>query len=150
MAINIANGKRKKIVVLPDIHPHYRATVRTYLMGTDAVITGDENLRADLSDVLTKVDGQTACLVIQNPNFFGQLLDINGLADKVHAAGALLVVVANPAMSMGLLTRLENTARILSFPKASLLAPDLTSAAPTWAFSPPAKNICENVRSSDR
>lgn len=104
MAINIANGKRKKIVVLPDIHPHYRATVRTYLMGTDAVITGDENLRADLSDVLTKVDGQTACLVIQNPNFFGQLVDVNGLADKVHAAGALLVVVANPAMSMGLLT----------------------------------------------
>ena len=49
------------------------------------------------------LDDNTACLIIQNPNFFGELLDVDGLADAVHAAGALLVVVANPIISLGLL-----------------------------------------------
>ncbi len=104
MAINVSNGKRHKIVVAPDVHPQYRETMRTYLLGTSDVICGDQDLKASLKDVLAQVDRETACLIIQNPTFFGQLVDVTGLADAVHAAGALLVVVANPAMSMGLLT----------------------------------------------
>nr|MBC8504008.1 glycine dehydrogenase [Chloroflexota bacterium] len=50
------------------------------------------------------LDKETACLIIQNPDFFGQLLNVNGLADAVHEAGALLVVVANPVHSLGLFT----------------------------------------------
>jgi len=49
------------------------------------------------------VDKDTACLIVQNPDFFGQLLEVDGLAEAVHTAGALLVVVANPIHSLGLL-----------------------------------------------
>ena len=103
MAVNVARGKRRKILVAPSIHPQYRQTLRTYLPGEQAAITGDENLRAGLDDLKGMLDGDTACLIIQNPNFLGELLDVAGLADAVHGAGALLVVVANPIISLGLL-----------------------------------------------
>jgi glycine dehydrogenase subunit 1 len=104
MAVNVSNGKRKKIVVSPSIHPQYRQTLRTYLPGSQVAITGDEDLqKGDLSDLKAKLDTNTACLIVQNPTFFGELLDVTGLAESVHAVGALLVVVANPVISLGLL-----------------------------------------------
>ena len=48
------------------------------------------------------LDGETAALVIQNPNFFGQCEPVDGLAEAVHRAGALLIVVTDP-IALGLL-----------------------------------------------
>ena len=101
MAVNVSRGKRRKILVSPWVHPQYRQTLRTYLPGGQVAITGDENLRTNLDDLAEMLDDDTACLIIQNPNFFGELMDVDGLADAVHAAGALLVIVANPIISLG-------------------------------------------------
>jgi glycine dehydrogenase subunit 1 len=103
MAVNVSRGKRRKILVSPWVHPQYRQTLRTYLPGGQMTVTGDENLHTNLDDLKGMLDGDTACLIIENPNFFGELMDVDGLADAVHAAGALLVVVANPIISLGLL-----------------------------------------------
>jgi glycine dehydrogenase subunit 1 len=103
MAVNVSRGKRRKILVSPSVHPQYRQTLRTYLPGNQMTLTGDQNLSANLGDLKQMLDDDTACLIIQNPNFFGELLDVDGLADTVHGAGALLVVVANPIISLGLL-----------------------------------------------
>ncbi len=103
MAMNVSNNKRRKVVVSPSVHPQYRDVLRTYIPDTSVTITGDEDLSNDLETLKGMLDKDTACLIIQNPDFFGQLLDVDGLADAVHAAGALLVVVANPIMSLGLL-----------------------------------------------
>jgi glycine dehydrogenase subunit 1 len=96
MAVAVSRGERHKAVISPTVHPHYRQVVRTYTQGMGLEITGDENLQAELPDLVKLLDGNTAALVIQNPNFLGQLEDVQGLADQVHAAGALLVVVADP------------------------------------------------------
>ncbi len=103
MAINVSNGKRGKVLVAPSVHPQYRQVLRTYLPGRQSQISGDEDPAASLSDLLARLDGDTACLIVQNPTFFGDLLPVEGLAEKVHAAGALLVVVAVPVISLGLL-----------------------------------------------
>jgi len=104
MALNVANGKRHKIIIAPFVHPQYRQTLRTYLPGKQVTIVGDENPQASLSDLKAMVDSDTACLIIQNPTFFGDLLDVSNLAEAIHQAGALLIVVATPIMSLGLLT----------------------------------------------
>lgn len=104
MAVNVSRGKRHKIIVSPTVHPEYRATLRTYTPGPDLTIS---NLQYPISS--TQLDADTACLIIQNPNFFGQLLSadsengLSGLADAVHEAGALLVVAVDP-ISLGLFT----------------------------------------------
>ncbi len=105
MALNVARGRRKKILISPTIHPQYRQVLRTYLPPDSdlAYVTGDEVLTAGISDLVVQIDQETACLIIQNPNFLGELEDVDGLAEKVHAQGALLVVVSNPIISLGLL-----------------------------------------------
>jgi len=103
MSYNVARGKRNKIIMSPRIDPQYRQVVRTYLPAGQLLITGDEDVNASLDDLKAMLDGETACLIVQNPDFFGQLLDVDGLAEAVHEVGALLVVVANPIHSLGLL-----------------------------------------------
>jgi glycine dehydrogenase subunit 1 len=102
LALNAAAGKRSKIVLSPAVHPQYRAVVRTYLHGTHAAaIVGDEDSATDLDELKALLDQDTAALVIQNPNFFGQCEAVEGLAEAVHRAGALLVVVTDP-IALGL------------------------------------------------
>jgi len=102
LALNVAQARRTKIIMSPAVHPQYREVVRTYLRGTHADnVTGDEDGRSDLADLVKLVDGETAALVIQNPNFFGQCEPVDGLADAVHRAGALLIVVTDP-IALGL------------------------------------------------
>lgn len=103
LALNAAQGKRTKIIMSPAVHPQYRAVVKTYLRGTHAAtMTGDEDGRCDLDRLQRLLDGETAAFVIQNPNFFGQCEPVDGLADAVRRAGALLIVVTDP-ISLGLL-----------------------------------------------
>jgi glycine dehydrogenase subunit 1 len=104
MAVNVSNGKRRKILVAPSVYPQYRQVLRTYLPGKQVTISGDENSQAGLDEMKAMLDQDTACLVIQNPTFFGEWLDVKDLAEAVHQAGALLVVVATPVISLGLLT----------------------------------------------
>src|ERR1041385_7664098 len=49
------------------------------------------------------VDDETAALVVQSPNFFGCVEDLQALADAAHARGALLIVALTEAMSLGFL-----------------------------------------------
>ena len=113
MAVNVSRGKRRKIIVSPTVHPEYRATLHTYTPGPDLTVKTlnfkPETLKFELESLKFEVDENTACLIIQNPNFFGQLLSadsengLSGLADAVHKAGALLVVAVDP-ISLGLFT----------------------------------------------
>jgi len=89
-----------KVVVSPFVHPEYRAVVCTYTQGMGLTVVGDENSgSAVLTDLL---DDETACLIVQYPDFLGRIEDLGPLAEAAHAVGALLVVVADP-IALGLL-----------------------------------------------
>ena len=103
MAYNHHREKRKKVVISPAVHPHYRQVVRTYTQGMGLTVTGDEDLQADLPALAKLLDQNTALLIVQTPNFFGQIENLADLAKQVHAAGALLCVAVDP-VSLGLLT----------------------------------------------
>lgn len=93
---------RDKIIVSPNLHPHYRATLRTYLAGHNIPIVGDENLAESFDVVLDKhLDAHTAGVIVQNPDFLGELRDLSATAERVHSAGAVFVVSAYP-ISLGL------------------------------------------------
>ncbi len=102
MAVNLARGKRRRVILSPAVHPQYRAVVRTYTAGAELDLVGDDDSGSTLDDLVALLDDQTAVLVVQSPNFFGQIEALEGLAAKVHDAGALLCVVGDP-IAMGLL-----------------------------------------------
>jgi glycine dehydrogenase subunit 1 len=95
---------RGAIVLSRGVNPLYRQVVETYCEGPNvklrSVPLGDG---ATDGDALRKaVSGATAAVVLQHPNFFGCLEDVPAAAEAAHAAGALLVVVADP-VNLGLL-----------------------------------------------
>jgi glycine dehydrogenase subunit 1 len=95
MALNSTRNKRT-VVVAPTVHPQHRAVLRTYLQGLGVRIVGDEDPAASMDDVLRLVDDSTAALIVQTPDFLGQLHDLQPLADKVHAVKGLLVAHVDP------------------------------------------------------
>ena len=78
LAMNATKGNRKKIVMSPAVHPQYRSVLRTYTQGMGVTIVGDDNLKADVPDLVKLLDKDTACLVVQSPNFFGQIENMQG------------------------------------------------------------------------
>ncbi len=98
-AINVHRMKRRKVVVSPFVHPEYRAVVRTYTQGMGLDVVGDTGGGDELTDLLDK---ETACLIIQYPDFLGRIGDLDDLAEAAHAVGALFVVVTDPT-ALGLL-----------------------------------------------
>jgi glycine dehydrogenase subunit 1 len=95
--------KRSKVVACGAIHPEYLEVITTYVQHA-----GIELLHAPIDPEtgqagLDLLDDKTAALVVQSPNFFGCIEDVTALAEKAHAAGALLIVTVTEAMSLGLL-----------------------------------------------
>jgi len=106
MAVNIQRHKRRTIVVSPTLHPQYREVLRTYTQGMDMKIIGDETDENDFHALIDLCDDDTALVIVQNPDFLGQLhtpQEMQDLADAVHAKGALLAVSTDP-IALGLLT----------------------------------------------
>ena len=91
MACNVTD--RGRIALLDSVHPDYAAVVRTYARGRGLAV--DIVADGDLSP-------EHACLAVQHPNFFGCLEDVWAHEAAAHAAGALLIAVADP-ISLGLL-----------------------------------------------
>jgi len=96
---------RREVLLSRGVNPLYRQVVETYGEGPDLrlreVPLGDGV--TDL-DALRRATGDaTAAVVVQYPNFFGCLEDVRAAGEVAHAAGALLVVVADP-VNLGLLT----------------------------------------------
>lgn len=88
------NG-RQKIAISEAVHPHYRQVLETYCwsVGLDIVTIGtSEGQTVDYS----ALDSDTACLVVQYPNFFGTIEDLGKARDAIRAAGGLFIVVADP------------------------------------------------------
>ena len=99
-----ATTSRPEIALAGGVHPLHRRVVATYCSGPGLrlrdVPAPDGVL--DLDAARTLVGDQTAALVVQSPNFYGCLEDIRAAAEIAHAAGALLVVSADP-VNLGVL-----------------------------------------------
>lgn len=96
--------RRNKIVVADSVHPEYREVARTYTQHGDAeIITAAFDEKTGRVADLSVLDDKTAALVVQSPNFFGCIENLERLAKAAHDVGALLVVVVTEAISLGLL-----------------------------------------------
>jgi glycine cleavage system P protein (glycine dehydrogenase) subunit 1 len=104
MAVSVGRGKRRKVVLSAGVHPEYRAVVRTYTQGMGLTLAGEDIGPLHTGKLAELLDADTACVVVQMPSFLGYLEEpstLRTLADAAHAAGALLVVTADP-ISLGL------------------------------------------------
>jgi glycine dehydrogenase subunit 1 len=103
MAVRLTG--RRSVVVARSLHPEYREVLTTYathqMMPLAVVGFGDDG-RVNLEELAKAVSGETACLLIQSPNFFGTIEDADAIAEIAHKNGAMLVVSIAEALSLGI------------------------------------------------
>jgi len=94
--------KRYKAILSGGLHPHYAETVETVAnLSGEVVRTPVTPGRAE--DIAALIDEQTACVVVQSPDVFGLIRDLNPIADAAHAKGALLIAVVTEIVALGLI-----------------------------------------------
>ena len=98
---------RQRILVARSVHPEYRDVLYTYAKNQGLPVEefgyDPASGQIDLTDLEAKLNKQTACVIIQSPNFFGIVEDAKKAAELAHASGALLVFTFSEAVSLGLL-----------------------------------------------
>jgi len=103
MAVRLTG--RRSAVVARNVHPEYREVLATYAHHQSmplATVGFADSGRIDLKELERSVTQDTACVLIQSPNFFGTIEDVNAVAEIAHKNGAMLVVSISEAVSLGI------------------------------------------------
>ena len=109
MAVRVTG--RDRAVVARTVHPEYREVLATYAQHQQIPIgevgyTANgrpDSGRIDLAALDAAITAETACVLIQSPNFFGTIEDVAAIAEIAHAKGALLIVSIAEAISLGII-----------------------------------------------
>ncbi len=95
--------KRKRALVSGGLHPQYTAVIETLAHFGGSQVTAMAADPQGVEDIVARIDGETSCVVVQYPSFFGSIRDLAPIADAAHAKGALLVVVVTEVVALGLI-----------------------------------------------
>ncbi len=96
--------RRRKAILSGGLHPHYVSTAKTMAKFTgDVLETSAPSLDAapDTDALIERIDGETSAVVVQYPDILGRIGDLSELAERCHAAGALLIAVVTEPVALG-------------------------------------------------
>src|ERR1051325_4910448 len=103
MAVRLTG--RRSVLVAQSLHPEYREVLETYAsqQGMPMSVTPyADSGGLDHKKLEKSITTETACVLIQSPNFFGTIEDVASIAELAHKNGALLVVSIAEAVSLGI------------------------------------------------
>ncbi|MGP4107292.1 aminomethyl-transferring glycine dehydrogenase subunit GcvPA [Virgibacillus sp. L01] len=107
-AVNLSAGqtKRKKILVSKAIHPESRSVIDSYAKGPNLEIVeiDHHNGRTDLQQLNNELDENTASVVLQYPNFFGQVEPLHEVNEMISQQKKTMFIVSSNPLSLGYLT----------------------------------------------
>jgi len=105
-AVMMANRvtRRDRFIIADTLHPQYREVTESYTRQLGLTLDYAPHSEAGTLDLSAlNIDQSTAAVVVQSPNFFGNVEDLKAIADAAHQAGALCIVAFSEAMSLGAL-----------------------------------------------
>jgi glycine dehydrogenase subunit 1 len=103
MAVRVTG--RNAAAIARTVHPEYREVIATYARHQEIPTTEvafASNGRVDMAALDAAITSDTACVLIQSPNFFGTIEDVAAVAELAHSKGALLIVSIAEAVSLGI------------------------------------------------
>jgi glycine dehydrogenase subunit 1 len=103
MAVRVT-GKHSAVIAR-NLHPEYREVLNTYATHQALplnTVSFTNSGTIDLKELEKAVGDDTACVLIQSPNFFGTIEDVEAIAEIAHKRGALLIVSIAEAVSLGI------------------------------------------------
>lgn len=103
MAVRLTG--RRNVLVARSLHPEYREVLETYAFHQSlplSIVEFNADGRLDLKALEKQINAETACVLIQSPNFFGTVEDVAAIAELAHKNGAMLAVSIAEAVSLGI------------------------------------------------
>lgn len=93
--------RKKKAILSGGLNPQYAEVVNTLTKYTEDVTHTNAPCLCGVEDLIAQIDDETSCVVVQYPDFFGNINDYSALAEALHARKALLVMVVTEIVSLG-------------------------------------------------
>lgn len=93
--------RKNKAILAPGLHPHYVAATQTLASTLDIHIDERDCRPGRDQNVIDHINDETACVVVQSPNVFGEIIDLAPIAEKAHAHKALLIAVFTEPVALG-------------------------------------------------
>lgn len=99
-----AATRREQLIVSSTIHPETRQVIKAYARGLGITVTEISSVSGttDLDELSAAITEGTAAVLVQSPNFFGAIEDLEAIGKLIHDHDGLLVVSSNP-LSLGVL-----------------------------------------------
>ncbi len=105
MAKRVLKDKRKKVILVKNVHPEWREVVHTYLVESgEHIVEVDFDHATGLTDrtaIAAQLDADAACVIASLPSFFGTVEDFTDLAKAVHDNGSLLIIAVPEPVALG-------------------------------------------------
>lgn len=98
-------NKKNKVLVSETLNPSSRKVLDTYAkgQGIEVVLINEKDGVTDIEDLKNKIDDDVACVMVQSPNFFGIIEDLEECANITHTAKKASFVAAVDPISLGIL-----------------------------------------------
>jgi glycine dehydrogenase subunit 1 len=93
--------KKKKVILSGNLHPQYIEVVKSATKYTDDNIIVNNPMVETTEDLINQIDDDTSCVIVQYPDFFGNIQDYSALAEALHNRKKLLVVVTTEIVALG-------------------------------------------------
>lgn len=147
-AISMVIEKTRHIVLIPEnINPHTLLTIKTYTQfqsDIELVSLKTKNGIIDEEDLKAKLNENVAGLVVQNPNYFGQLEDLEECARLAHANGSKVIAIVNP-MALGLLKSPRSCGIDIAVGEAQVLGIPLSFGGPYLGFMAASSELTRRI-----
>ena len=124
---------RKRVVVAGAVHPHILAVLRTYLDPEEVLHVRDAAGLAAPAELRGALAPDAACVIYQQPNFFGLVESPAALHSLAHEAGALAIAVCDP-IALALLEPPGRTGADLVVGEAQCLGSPMSFGGPLLGF----------------
>ena len=120
---------RNKVLVCNSLNPFYKAVVKTYANAAGVIL---EEVKLD--QIGKHLDEETACVLVQQPDFFGRVLKLQQIEKQVHEKSALLVLAVAEALSLAFVEKPSDCG-------ADIVAVDAQSFGNPMSFGGPAVGV---------
>jgi glycine dehydrogenase subunit 1 len=140
--LSLRVSKKNKILISSALHPEYLQTIKTYLENSNVKLvmldTVDGVLEKKSVDAL--VDDNTAAVVVQSPNYFGIIEDMQTLSSSVKVRNSLFIAVVNP-ISLGIFQSPKEYDADIAVGEGQVLGSSMSVGGATFGFMAVKKNL---------
>jgi glycine dehydrogenase subunit 1 len=134
---------KNRILISSGVHPEYIQTVKTYLANSKAkieIISLSDNGRLDKSTLDSLIDDNTAAVVIQSPNYFGVVEDMDALSSAIKGKNSLFVAIVNP-LSLGIFKAPGEYNADIAVGEGQVLGASMSAGGATFGFMAVKKSL---------